>query len=109
MHSLHSYFLRPGDTAVPIIYDVERLRDGRSFSTRRIVARQHGHPIYFMTANFQRAEDGFDHQDAMPVVDGPDAGLALADLARERGARRERPQGVVGARRALPRQLRGTT
>ena len=54
VHSLHSYFLRPGDTAVPIIYDVERLRDGRSFATRRIVARQHGHPIYFMTANFQR-------------------------------------------------------
>src|ERR687883_318523 len=54
-HSLHAYFLRPGDPTVPIIYDVERLRDGRSFSTRRIVARQHGHPIYFMTANFQRA------------------------------------------------------
>jgi acyl-CoA thioesterase II len=86
VHSLHSYFLRPGDTAVPIIYDVERLRDGRSFSTRRIVARQHGHPIYFMTANFQRPEEGFDHQDAMPEVAGPDAGLSFADLARGRGA-----------------------
>ncbi len=86
VHSLHSYFLRPGDTAVPIIYDVERLRDGRSFSTRRIVARQHGHPIYFMTANFQRTEDGFHHQDAMPAVDGPEAGLRWDDLARERGA-----------------------
>ena len=70
VHSLHSYFLRPGDTSVPIIYDVERLRDGRSFATRRIVARQHGHAIYFMTANFQVTEDGFEHQDAMPEVSG---------------------------------------
>jgi acyl-CoA thioesterase-2 len=85
VHSLHSYFLRPGDTAVPIIYDVERLRDGRSFSTRRVVARQHGYPIYFMTANFQRAEDGLDHQDAMPEVAGPDAGLDFAEIARQRG------------------------
>ena len=65
-HSLHSYFLLPGDTAVPIIYDVERLRDGRSFGTRRVVARQHGRPIYYLTANFQRAEEGFEHQDVMP-------------------------------------------
>jgi acyl-CoA thioesterase II len=86
VHSLHSYFLRPGDTAVPIIYDVERLRDGRSFSTRRIVARQHGHPIYFMTANFQRPEEGFEHQDAMPAVSGgPEAGIEFAELAQGRG------------------------
>jgi acyl-CoA thioesterase II len=85
VHSLHSYFLRPGDTAVPIIYDVERLRDGRSFSTRRIVARQHGHPIYFMTANLQRAEEGLEHQDAMPVVEGPAAGIDFAELAKGRG------------------------
>jgi acyl-CoA thioesterase-2 len=89
VHSMHSYFLRPGDTAVPIIYDVERLRDGRSFSTRRIVARQHGHPIYFMTANFQRAEEGFEHQDAMPVVEGPEAGIDLAELAKGRGSTSE--------------------
>jgi acyl-CoA thioesterase-2 len=90
VHSLHSYFLRPGDTAVPIIYDVERLRDGRSFSTRRIVARQHGHPIYFMTANFQRLEEGFEHQDAMPAVSGgPDAGIEFATLAAGRGGSSE--------------------
>ena len=89
VHSLHSYFLRPGDTSVPIIYDVERLRDGRSFSTRRIVARQHGHPIYFMAASFQRPEDGFEHQDAMPEVAGPEAGIDFADLARDRGASTE--------------------
>ena len=58
VHSLHSYFLRPGDPSVPIIYDVERIRDGRSFATRRVVARQHGRQIYFMTVSFQKPEDG---------------------------------------------------
>lgn len=87
MHSLHSYFLRPGDTAVPIVYDVERIRDGRSFATRRVVARQHGRPIYYLTANFQQPEDGYEHQDRMPDVVGPDHGVPMADLARQRGAR----------------------
>jgi len=82
VHSLHSYFLLPGDTAVPIVYDVERMRDGRSFSTRRVVARQHGHPIYFMTVSFQVPEDGFDHQDAMPQVPSPDESLDMAELFR---------------------------
>ena len=71
-HSLHAYFLRGGDTAVPIVYDVERTRDGRSFSTRRVVARQHGRPIFYLSASFQVAEPGFDHQDPMPDVPGPD-------------------------------------
>lgn len=84
-HSMHSYFLRPGDTAVPIIYDVERLRDGRSFATRRVVARQHGRPIFFLTANFQVDEDGFEHQDRMPEVVPPGEGLDLAQLAQSRG------------------------
>jgi acyl-CoA thioesterase II len=82
VHSLHSYFLLPGDTAVPIVYDVERMRDGRSFSTRRVVARQHGHPIYFMTVSFQVPEDGFDHQDVMPQVPSPDESLDMAELFR---------------------------
>lgn len=85
VHSLHSYFLRPGDYTVPIIYDVERIRDGRSFMTRRVVARQHGRPIYYQTLNFQRPEDGYDHQDAMPEVGTPEEGLDLVDLMRERG------------------------
>lgn len=85
MHSLHSYFLRPGDPAVPIVYDVERIRDGRSFATRRVMARQHGRPIYYLTANFQKPEDGFEHQDRMPDVVGPDQGVRMADLARQRG------------------------
>jgi len=84
-HSLHSYFLRPGDTAVPIIYDVERLRDGRSFSTRRVLARQHGQPIYYQTTNFQRHEAGLEHQDAMPDVPGPEQGIDFADLLRRGG------------------------
>jgi len=84
VHSLHSYFLRPGDTAVPIVYDVERIRDGGSFSTRRIVARQHGRGIYFMTASFQTPEDGFDHQDAMPEVPAPEECVELAELFRRR-------------------------
>lgn len=84
-HSMHSYFLRPGDTQVPIIYDVERIRDGRSFTTRRVVARQHGRPIYYLTASMQRPEDGFDHQDRMPDVIGPERAMPMRELAAERG------------------------
>jgi acyl-CoA thioesterase-2 len=83
MHSMHSYFLRPGDTTVPIIYDVERIRDGRSFVTRRVMARQHGRPIYFMTANFQVPEDGLDHQDRMPDVPPPEKCVSMTDIARQ--------------------------
>ena len=84
IHSLHSYFLRPGDTSVPIVYDVERTRDGRSFSTRRVVARQHGKPIFYMSASFQVPEEGLDHQDPMPAApppeDCPELGELLAAL-----------------------------
>lgn len=83
MHSLHSYFLRPGDTAVPIIYDVERVRDGRSFSVRRVLARQHGKPIYALTASFQRPEPGLDHQDPMPKVPSPEDCVDLFAEFRE--------------------------
>ena len=82
MHSLHSYFLLPGDPAVPIIYDVEAIREGRSFATRRVVARQHGRPIYFLTGSFQREEEGFEHQDLMPKVRAPEESVGLADLLR---------------------------
>ena len=88
VHSLHSYFLRPGDPAVPIVYDVERMRDGRSFSTRRIVARQHGRPIYFMTASFQVPEEGFEHQDVMPVVPAPEDSMDVAELFRRESPER---------------------
>jgi acyl-CoA thioesterase II len=82
VHSLHAYFLRGGDPSTPIIYDVERIRDGRSFSTRRVVARQHGHGIFYLTASFQVDEDGFDHQDRMPAVPPADECPTIADHYR---------------------------
>jgi len=72
VHSLHSYFLRPGDASKPIIYDVESLRDGRSISTRRVKAIQYGKPIFFMTASFHVEAQGLDHQAKMPTVAGPE-------------------------------------
>ena len=73
IHSLHAYFLRPGDPKVPILYEVDRQRDGRSFTTRRVVAIQHGRPIFNMSASFHLPEDGFSHQFEMPAgVTPPD-------------------------------------
>ncbi|MBL4607393.1 MAG: acyl-CoA thioesterase II [Pseudomonadales bacterium] len=71
-HSLHAYFLRGGDMNAPILYEVERIRDGRSFCTRRVVAIQHGRPIFNMSASFQVSEDGLEHQLEMPPVPRPD-------------------------------------
>jgi len=81
-HSLHAYFLRPGDPTRPISYHVERTRDGSSFSTRRIRAHQNGPPIFFMAASFQRPESGLDHQAAMPGVPGPDGLASYDELTR---------------------------
>ena len=86
VHSLHSYFLRPGDTAVPIVYDVERIRDGRSFSTRRAVARQHGRAIFYLTASFQVPEEGLEHQDLMPEVAAPEDSIDLGEMFRARAS-----------------------
>ena len=72
VHSLHGYFIRPGDPGVPIIYEVDPYRDGRSFTTRRVVAIQHGKPIFSMAASFHVAEDGLDHQFEMPDVPAPE-------------------------------------
>ena len=72
VHSLHAYFLRAGDIAAPIIYHVERSRDGKSFSTRRVTAIQHGQQIFGLAASFQIDETGVEHQIAMPVVPRPD-------------------------------------
>ena len=71
-HSLHAYFLRPGDPAVPLLYVVDRIRDGRSFTTRRVVAIQHGRPIFNMSLSFQRREDGLEHQFPMPEAPPPE-------------------------------------
>ena len=72
MHSLHSYFLRAGDPESPIVYNVDRSRDGRSFSSRRVVAIQHGRPIFNLAASFQVAEAGLEHQFESPDVPGPE-------------------------------------
>jgi len=72
VHSLHAYFLLGGDPKVPIIYEVDRIRDGRSFTTRRVVAIQHGQAIFSMSVSFHRDEPGFSHQAEMPKVPGPD-------------------------------------
>ncbi|MFG3045269.1 acyl-CoA thioesterase II [Streptomyces sp. NPDC048241] len=70
-HSLHAYFLRTGDPGAPIVYSVDRIRDGRSFTTRRVVAVQHGKPIFHLSASFQAYEDGLDHQAPMPPAPDP--------------------------------------
>jgi acyl-CoA thioesterase-2 len=71
-HSMHGYFMRPGDALKPIVYSVDCIRDGKSFVTRRVVAIQKGRAIFSMSASFQKNEEGFDHQDAMPDVPGPE-------------------------------------
>ena len=73
MHSLHAYFLRPGDPRIPIIFDVDRIRDGRSFTTRRVVAIQHGRAIFNLSASFHVAEVGPEHQYAMPEAPDPES------------------------------------
>ncbi len=80
-HSLHAYFILPGDPSQPILYETDNLRDGRSFATRRVVARQNGAAIFALSASFHALEDGYDHQAAMPDVPRPDALLSDKQLA----------------------------
>ncbi len=82
-HSLHAYFLLPGDVTTPIVYQVDRVRDGRSFSARRVQAIQHGRPILSMIASFQSPEPGLEHAEGMPDVPSPD-GLADATAFHDR-------------------------
>lgn len=82
VHSFHSYFLLPGDSQKPIIYDVETLRDGNSFSARRVSAIQNGRSIFYMTASFQTRESGFEHQSDMPLVTPPESLPSEQDIAR---------------------------
>lgn len=83
VHSLHAYFLRPGDPTVPILYEVDRIRDGRSFTTRRVVAIQHGKPIFNLSASFHGPEDGYDH--AAPRPEGMPEPETLPDFAERWG------------------------
>jgi acyl-CoA thioesterase-2 len=80
VHSLHAYFMRPGDPKVPIVYEVDRIRDGSSFNTRRVVAIQHGKAIFSLSASFQKDEPGLSHQIAMPDVPMPETLIGEADL-----------------------------
>ena len=82
-HSLHAYFLRRGDVNAPIIYEIDRSRDGGSFSVRRVVAIQHGRPIFNLAASFQVPEDGLEHQAEMPEVEGPDGLQDVTEVAPE--------------------------
>lgn len=102
-HSLHAYFLRPGDMTLPIVYDVDRVRDGRSFAARRVQAIQNGKPILSMIASFHRPETGPDHQKTMPEVPAPES-LDNQDTLRERwlAAHPDVPEPL---QRALLRQL----
>lgn len=94
VHSLHSYFILGGDPHLPIIYDVENVRDGGSFTTRRVAARQSGTVIFYMTASFQRFEKGYEHQDLMPPVPPPEDCIKLGDLLAKL-----RPDQIDGWRR----------
>ena len=108
VHSLHGYFVRPGDPAEPIEYQVENIRDGRSFSVRRSVALQHDKPIFFMSASFQRAEEGLDHHGPAPP-DVPGAGRGADDGRPARplpGAARHLGADPAPDRRALRRRAR---
>lgn len=82
-HSVHAYFVRPGDMQAPIVYDVERIRDGRSFAVRRVHAIQHGRPIFSMMASFQKPEPGHEHQVDMPDVPMPEELALESDLRQQ--------------------------
>jgi acyl-CoA thioesterase II len=79
VHSLHAYFIRPGDPQIPIVYLVERVRDGRSFTTRRVSAVQHGETIFTLSASFHRHEPGIEHADPMPDVPPPEQVVPTAE------------------------------
>lgn len=82
VHSLHGYFLRPGMVDRPIVYEVDRIRDGKSFTTRRVVAIQNGRAIFNLAASFQIEESGFDHQDPMPDAPDPETLVSERELAQ---------------------------
>lgn len=101
-HSLHGYFLRPGDTTIPILYEVDRIRDGKSFTTRRVIATQKGRPIFSMSVSFQVHETGLEHQFPMPELPAPEDCPSQKDLMEKYAAdipeqfkdRAQRPQPI---------------
>jgi acyl-CoA thioesterase-2 len=103
VHSLHSYFLRPGNPTAPIVYLVDRLRDGGSFTTRRVAAVQKGETIFSLSASFKDEEEGGGHQRPMPIVRPPEESLDLYKAADEAGVTSDRAQSVA----RLVLELRG--
>jgi len=106
VHSLHSYFIRPGEPKIPILYKVERERDGASFTTRRVTAIQHGRAIFSLAASFQLREGGFQHQDAKPEVPGPDGLWNEAQLHERAGDRVPEPFRTIWSTRDRPFEFR---
>ncbi|WP_448578676.1 acyl-CoA thioesterase [Thermaurantiacus sp.] len=106
VHSLHSYFLRPGEPQVPILYKVSRERDGTSFSTRSVSAIQHGRPIFTLIASFQLEETGFSHQLPMPQAPEPETLLSEAELARKNADKVPEPWRTLWAKRDRPLDFR---
>jgi acyl-CoA thioesterase-2 len=98
VHSLHAYFLRPGDPKIPILYQVDRIRDGRSFTTRRVAAVQRGEPIFHLSASFHVPETGVSHQERIPQVPDPETlptwAEAMAPYAAELGEWIHRPRPI---------------
>lgn len=99
-HSLHGYFILAGDTSRPIVYQVSVIRDGGSFSTRRVTALQKGKAIFVMAVSFQLKQEGFDHQNTMPEVDGPDR--LITDIEQAALLQEEAPDIYI---RALARKM----
>ncbi|MGL6043967.1 MAG: acyl-CoA thioesterase [Sandaracinobacteroides sp.] len=106
VHSLHSYFIRPGEPRIPILYKVERERDGASFTTRRVTAIQHGRAIFTLAASFQQREAGFVHQDAFPETSGPDGLLSEREWTQKAGDRIPEPWRTIWATRDRPFEFR---
>lgn len=104
-HSLHAYFLRPGDPKIPILYDVDRIRDGKSFTTRRVVAIQRGEAIFSMSVSFHVAEEGLSHQFPMPDVPPPEA-LASETELKEAYKKALPPRMLAWLERERPLELR---
>ena len=101
-HSLHGYFILPGDINAPIVFNVDRVRDGGSFTTRSVTAIQHGRPIFSLLASFQKKQEGFDHQIKMPDVPKPDELFSDRDLyAKVKDMMPEKLKKVIGRERPI--------
>lgn len=106
-HSLHCYFIRPGDPTIPIVFDVDRSRDGGSFTTRRVVAIQHGQQIFNLAASFMAHEEGFEHQAPMPEGPGPDDLPDEAEMQKE-ALKNAPPEAKKWLSRPRPIEMRST-